>query len=276
MPTRPDTLLVGCGDLGARIGLRLAARGRTVLALRRRAHLVPAPLLARAVDLTREIPQLPPGDFTQLVVVLTAGARDPQAYRQVYVEGMRRALDGLARSGALPHHAVLVSSSAACSGEGEITEESPSHPRSATGAVLLEAEELFQERLPHGSVIRFAGLYGPDRSWVTDAVRAGRWGEHRWVNLIHREDAAEAVVHLLERESPEPLYLGVDTEPAPSSEVLSYAANLLRLPGPPEPSTPISGKRLSSARLRATGFTFTYPTYREGLRNCGEHRPARG
>jgi predicted dinucleotide-binding enzyme len=34
-----DTLLVGCGDLGAAIGLRLAALGHDVVAIRRRAEL---------------------------------------------------------------------------------------------------------------------------------------------------------------------------------------------------------------------------------------------
>ena len=51
---RPDVLLVGAGDLGAAVGLRLASLGHSVLALRRNAALVPAPLVGRSVDLTRE------------------------------------------------------------------------------------------------------------------------------------------------------------------------------------------------------------------------------
>ena len=39
-----DVLLVGAGDLGAAVGLRLAVLGHSVLALRRNAALVPAPL----------------------------------------------------------------------------------------------------------------------------------------------------------------------------------------------------------------------------------------
>jgi NAD(P)-dependent dehydrogenase (short-subunit alcohol dehydrogenase family) len=53
-----EVLLVGCGDLGAAVGLRLAALGHDVLALRRNADLVPAPLVGRSVDLSREAPDL--------------------------------------------------------------------------------------------------------------------------------------------------------------------------------------------------------------------------
>ena len=55
----PDVLLVGCGQLGADVGLRLAALGHTVLAIRRRAELVPPPLLGLSADLTAEVPVLP-------------------------------------------------------------------------------------------------------------------------------------------------------------------------------------------------------------------------
>lgn len=284
MPTRPDTLLVGCGDLGSRIGLRLAQQGRTVLALRRRADRVPPPLLAQSVDLTKEIPELPtsgPGESNtawNVVVALTADARNAEAYRGIYLDGLDRALTGLHRTQAPTEHAVFVSSTAACAGEGDVTEETPSRPGSPTGAVLLEAEQLFRERIPQGTVIRLGGLYGPDRSWLTDAVRAQRWGRQRWTNTIHRHDAADAVVHLLGLKDPDPLYLGVDEEPAPAWQAMSYIAERLGLPGPPATDIceTVSGKRVIGNRLRATGFEFTYPTYREGHDNCAEHRPARG
>src|SRR5690349_7403635 len=57
-PVTPDVLLVGAGDLGAAVGLRLADLGHDVLALRRNASQVPAPLVGRPVDLTREAPDL--------------------------------------------------------------------------------------------------------------------------------------------------------------------------------------------------------------------------
>lgn len=265
----PDSLLVGCGDLGSRIGLRLAEVGRSVLALRRRADLVPAPLTGLSVDLTREPPDLPPMDLQLLVVALTARPRSEEAYRATYVDGMRRALDAVDASGARPARAVLVSSTGvhgAAPDGALVDEDTPPAPADGPAEVLLEAERLFHERVPHGTVLRCSGLYAGDSTRLVDQVREGRVTDPgRWTNRIHRDDAAAAVVHLLTRtEAPAPVYLGNDDEPALMGDVASELARLLHLPvpdlGPVEPH----GKRISNARLRASGWAPAYPTFREG------------
>jgi nucleoside-diphosphate-sugar epimerase len=133
--------------------------------------------------------------------------------------------------------------------------------------MLLAAEELFGDRLPGGTVLRLSGLYGGSSTRLVDQVRDGRVDDpHRWTNRIHREDAAAAVVHLLTRpEPPERLYLGTDDEPAQLGDVAAFIADRLGAPAPPS-ADPAQGhgKRLSNARLRATGWQPTRPTYREG------------
>ena len=266
----PDVLLVGCGDLGSRIGLRLAERGHEVLALRRRAQLVPDPLQGLSVDLTRDVPQLPALDLRYLVVALTARPRTEDAYRATYVEGMRRALDAVDVTGRHPVRAVLVSSTGVLGDAPDGTLVDEGHPPSPTDGparVLLEAEELFASRVPGGTVLRCSGLYGGDRSRLLERVRTGDVGNpERWTNRIHRDDAAAAVVHLLTRpESPQPLYLGNDDEPAPMGEVAAELARRLGVPAPPPGDrTQAHGKRISNARLRASGWVPAYPTFREG------------
>ena len=77
-------------------------------------------------------------------------------------------------------------------------------------------------------------------------------------------------MHLLLRaETPEPLYLGVDSTPVPGTEVLAFLAGELGLPDPVIVETGSSrggNKRVSNQRVLGTGFTFTYPSYREGYR----------
>ena len=265
-----DVLLVGCGDLGASVGLRLADRGHEVLALRRNADRVPAPLRGLSVDLTRETPTLPDLRAQFLVVALTARPRTEEAYRATYVDGMRRALDAMATACPTPHRAVLVSSTAVHPGrrlpalEDETTAP---HPGDGPGRMLLAAEELFMARLPGGTVLRLSGLYGGSSTRLLDMIRAGRVEDpHRWTNRIHREDAANAIVHLLTRpEPPAALYLGTDDEPAQLGDVATFLADRLGAPAPP-PADPAHGhgKRLSNARLRATGWSPTLPSYREG------------
>lgn len=265
-----DVLLVGCGDLGAAIGLRLAGLGHDVLALRRNAGAVPPPLRGRAVDLTRETPDLHDVRARFVVVALTARPRTEDAYRATYVDGMGRALEAVAATEHVPERAVLVSSTAVhgASQHPPLQDEStPPAPKDGPARTLLEAERLFHDRLPHGTVLRFSGLYGGRSTRLLDKVREGRIDDpHAWTNRIHREDAAAAVAHLLTmEEEPEPLYVGTDDEPAQLGDVASYLADLLGAPTPP-PADPSAGhgKRLSNARLRATGWAPTMPTYREG------------
>lgn len=262
-----DALLVGCGDLGAAVGLRLADLGHDVLALRRDAARVPAPLTGRSVDLTAAAPDLSDVRPRLVVVALTARPRTEEAYREVYVDGMARALDALPSP---PERAVLVSSTAVHPSHdrpGLEDETVPAAPSDGPGRMLLAAEEAFHSHVPHGTVLRLSGLYGGSSTRLLDQVREGRVSDpHRWTNRIHRADAAAAVVHLLTMApTPQPLYLGTDDEPAQMGDVAAHLATLLDAPAPPA-ADPAQGhgKRLSNARLRETGWAPAYPSFREG------------
>lgn len=265
----PHVVLVGCGDLGTDIGLRLARRGNTVVGVRRRADLVPRPLMGISADLTRDVPHLPDLDLRYLVVALTARPRTEDAYRSTYVDGMGRALDALATSGQ-PSRAVLLSSTGVY---GDVPpdpicdEETPACPTEGPSRVLREAEKLFADRVPCATTLRLSGLYGRGPSRLADRVRQAKGIDpHRWTNRIHRDDAAAAVVHLLTREpAPARLYIGTDDEPALLGDVASYLAQRLSAPATPTADPRRGhGKRLSNQRLRGTGWKPTYRTFREG------------
>ncbi len=269
-PPRPDVLLVGCGRLGSDVGLRLAALDHRVAGIRRRAEDVPAPIIAVPADLSRESPRLPDLYLGLVLVALTARPRTEESYRSTYVDGMLRALDALESAGTAPHRAVLVSSTAVHADTDEvITEDTAPDPQDGPARMLLEAEERFLDRLPGGTVLRLSGLYGPGRPRMVDQVLAGEVDDlERWTNRIHRSDAASAAVHLLTAvEEPARVYLGTDDEPALRGDVAAHLAAQLGVeaPGPRDPSR-AHGKRISNARLRATGWVPQYPTYRQGYR----------
>lgn len=266
-------LLVGCGDLGTDIGMRLARRGHTVAGIRRRAELVAPPLIGVSADLTRETPQLPELALGYLVVALTARPRTTEAYQATYVEGMGRVLRALADAGQRPTRAVLISSTGVYGDlpPGTIgDEDTPAAPGDGPAQSLLAAEQLFGAEVPNGTVLRLSGLYGRGRSRFANQVTQGQITDpNRWTNRIHRDDAAAAVVHLLTRPAePAPLYVGTDDEPALLGDVAAYVAARLGAPTPP-PADPAMGhgRRLSNARLRASGWVPAYATYREGYRD---------
>lgn len=265
-------LLAGCGDLGLRVAQRLRARGDEVWALRRHP---PAPgndgihWLRADLSQPHSLHGLPDG-ITQLVYLPTPDRRDPAAYRATFVDGLRHLLDAL---GGTSLRRVLLVSSSAVYGEhaGDwVDEDTPPAPPGFNGAVLLQAEQLLATRAVRSIVLRLAGLYGPGRMQLLERLRAGQVAVPRhvphWANRIHSDDAAGAIVHLLRLADPRPLYLGVDSMPLPLDVLYDHLASLIGVAPPVDGPAPagIGSKRLSNARLRASGFVPRWPDSRAG------------
>ena len=146
-------------------------------------------------------------------------------------------------------------------------ESTPAAPSDGPGRMLLAAEAAFHERIPHGTVLRLSGLYGGSSTRLLDQVREGRINDaHRWTNRIHREDAAAAVVHLLTMDArPDASTSAPTTHPHSSATWRRTSPSGSGAPAPPSADPEQGhGKRLSNARLRATGWAPTRPSYREG------------
>lgn len=266
-------LIAGCGDLGTQAGLYFAGAGQRVVGWRRSAGKLPPQIEGESVDLKGELPSIP-RDTDVVVIALTADGRSEAAYRATYYDGTANLLDALARDGVAPRRIVFVSSTAVYGNDdgGWIDESTPRLPSSATGAVLRETEEMLSNRAPQAVLLRLSGIYGPGRTRLIDQVLNGTvkaGSAPHWTNRIHRDDAAAAIVHIAGLEAPDDAYLGSDREPAMLSDVQEFLATELDVPVPPASAADgaqATGKRCSNARLTATGFEFTYPTYREGYR----------
>ena len=269
-------LLAGCGDLGQRVATQLLRRGHDVFALRRQ----PPPdghsgmnWLRADLSCMASLAALPDG-LTHLVYLPTPDAREESAYRTVFITGLRHLLSAMdtTRLGRV----LLVSSSAVYGEHGGawVNEETPPSPLGFNGRVLLQAEsDLHQQaigKLWLPVVLRLAGLYGPGRTHLIERLRRGivtvpRQVPH-WSNLIHVEDAASAIVHLLHHTSPASLYLGVDDTPLPLHERYDALASLLGVASPAvgPPPVNVGSKRLCNAHLRASGFVPCWPDARAG------------
>ena len=245
-----------------------------------------------------------PARVDYAVYAVSADEGTEQAYRRAYLDGLAGFLEWLADEGQRPKRLVMVSSTSVYGQRrGEhIDEDSPTHPTQFRGETLLAAERLAATSGIQTVVIRFGGIYGPGREGLIDRARDGklevRAAEH-FTNRIHRDDAAGALRHLLLHPSPDPLYLGVDDESVEEATLFAWLAKELGVQEPgspdgpasstgpdgPDGSTgpdgsngsngstgpddqktrrPVGSKRCSNRRLRESGFTLRYPTYREG------------
>lgn len=266
MSTGRRVLIAGCGDLGTRLGLRLAARGDTVFGLRRRIERLPPAILGVAADLTDPSTLASvPRALDAVVLCATPGARDPDSYRRTYVEGSRNVLDAAGDAGR-----VLFVSSTAVYGQdaGEwVDEDSPTVPSAFNGALLLQAERALQARGGDVVLARCSGLYGPGRERMLALARRGEAAAARWTNRIHLDDAAAALQHLLDlpaAAAAAPVWLLNDDAPALEAEVLDFLRQRLGLPPLPTTAGAARGKRIANARLRASGWQARYPDYRAG------------
>ena len=267
-----QVLLAGCGDLGLRVAQRLLARGDTVWALRRRPPpAAPGGIRWLAGDLTdpASLRALPSG-LTQLVYLPTPDRRDAAAYRGVFVDGLRHLLAALACA---PLQRVLLVSSTAVYGEhagGWVDEATAPAPPGFNGELLLQAERWLAAQPLRSIALRLTGLYGPGRLQLLDRLREGKLrvprSQPHWANRIHVDDATGAIAHLLALADPQPLYVGADGTPLPINVLYDFLAGLVQAPPPADGPAPagIGSKRLSNARLRASGYAPQWPDARAG------------
>ncbi len=279
---RMDCVLVaGCGDVGSAAAVRLRETGAVVTGLKRSPHGLPEGVVPLAADLrTGSGLELVPSRTDTLLFTAAVGrGAGPDDYRSLYVDGLRRTLDALAARGA-PLSRVVFTASTAVYGQtdgSDVDEDSPTEPEDHRGAAMLAAEEVLRQFAgSHASAscvsLRLGGIYGPGRTYLIEAVRTGRIGlsadgRSPWTNRIHRDDAARALVHVATRSAPASCYVGVDREPARRDDVVRWlAARLGVTPVRDDGSSSFrSGdRRCVSARLAAAGFTFRYPSYRDG------------
>lgn len=278
-PNAKRVLIAGCGDLGLRVARLLSLENTANLTwgLRRNPQPEPASdvpgLTWIAADLTQPdtLRGLPTG-ITHVLYTAAPNARTEADYRAVYRDGLERLLQALASSAL--QRVLFVSSTAVYGDHGEqwIDEDTPTAPKSFNGRVLLETEQWLHSQSAQFETVslRLSGIYGPGRSYLLDRLRTGQAAapaaESHWVNRIQIEDAAAAVLHLMNVPQPQSIYLVTDSTPLPMRVLYEALAKLVGGPIPPEGAAPASvgSKRLSNARLRNSGFNFKWPDSRKG------------
>lgn len=171
---------------------------------------------------------------------------------------------------------------------GWVDEESECRPTSKRGNRRVKAERQWlnlarKHDLPL-HVFRLSGIYGPGRS-ALDSLRAGNARRiekpgHAF-NRAYVKDIASILYASMTHPKPLSIYNIADDIPAPSHEVLAYAAKLLGQEAPPlipygsVDMAPMlhsfyrDNKRVSNIKIKdSLGVSLEYPSYKEGLEDC--------
>jgi len=282
-------LIAGCGYLGQELARQAIAAGHHVLGLTRSAEsaasLAAAGIPARAADLSTPLLELA-AEFPDITAAVhcAAGGKGggPDTYRAVYLEGMRQ----LRR--AFPRARLVFTSSTSVYAQTDgsvVTEESPAHPERETGKLLRQAEN--ETFVAGGTVLRLAGIYGPGRSVLLKQFLLGEsvidvrteapaTPDGRWVNQIHRADAASALLMAATGALAPGIYNGADSTPMLQRTIYTELARRFARPLPPEAAPDANRKRgwthkrVDNSRLRAAGWQPRYPSWFDAL----DHDPA--
>ena len=277
-------LVIGCGYLGGRVARRWLAAGDTVYAVTRRPDRAGAFEREGMAPIVADVTDRRSLDFPQVDTVLFAVAHDATSaknHAETHVTGLANALDAV-RPGV--RRLIYISTTGVygdCQGTW-VDEETECRPRREAGKACLAAERLLEAHPlgRHAVVLRLAGLYGPDRIPRQDVLRAGEAidaPQHGYLNLIHVDDAVQAVLAAATVEAALPrCYLVADGNPPQRGEYYAELARLIGAPPPrfrsPDRDTPAydraaADKRISNARMLAElKLTLQYPSYCEGLR----------
>jgi nucleoside-diphosphate-sugar epimerase len=269
-------LIAGCGYVGSATAELFHAAGWEVegwtASAESAARLADRPYPVRAVDLAdRQTMAGAGGEFDAVIQAASTRGGGEEDYRRVYLESARHL------AAAFPRARLLFTSStsvyAQATGEW-VTELSPAEPERGTARVLREAEEFVLAR--GGLAARLAGIYGPGRSALLRKFLAGEVvlgpDSDRFVNQIHRDDIAAALLLLIERTPPANGIFNVsDGDPLTQRVCYEFLARHFGRPLPPASDTAArrrrghSNKRVSSEKLQGLGWSPRYPTFAAGI-----------
>jgi nucleoside-diphosphate-sugar epimerase len=266
----PILLLCGYGYLGEAISREFRAADWEVVALSLSGGDGTIACDVSSRDAVKGLEVRP--DF--IVHCAASGRGGAEAYRAVYLEGCRNLI------GAFPGVGLLFTSSTSVYAQTDgsvVTEESAAEPERETGKILREAEEVV---LASGGIVgRLAGIYGPGRSVILKRFLNGEAvieeDGRRYLNQIHRDDAAAAVLRLATMAGPG-IYNVSDSRPMSQRECYEELSRIFGRPLPPSgPRDPDrkrgwTHKRVSNGKLLGIGWEPEFPSFLDAVGSVAE------
>lgn len=275
MQQQEKLLILGCGDIGQRLAQCLPKNTHEIIGLRRNPPQDLPFLRYQACDATNtsELGDVLRQDFSVIVISMTPSERSDAGYLRAYVQTCKNLVDELRTQSLTPRLIIFVSSSAvyAQMDGAWVDENSPTEPDGFSGRRLLEAEAIIQNSGFNNTIVRFSGIYGPNRNRLIEQVRQGKASASpHFTNRIHADDCARSLAHLIELnrtgEKLASVYLATDSAPAPMVDVVTWLAEQMGVKDflSHEATNERGNKRCSNQRLLDSGFEFRYPGFKDG------------
>jgi nucleoside-diphosphate-sugar epimerase len=270
-------LVVGAGDIGGQLAIKLVQSGHEVWGLRRSDKPIGhgVEMLVGNVSEPETLLDIP-SNIDILVYSVASPEFSQEGYHKYYYRGIRHVLHALKAQGQSPKHAFFTSSSSVYHqmDASWVNEASPTKPNSFAGKELLLAESTLAKGYIPSTSVRFPGIYGPGRNRMIEQARQGGHCDPSpevWTNRIHRDDCVGVLQFLIEKvlagEGVDNIYLACDSQPGTLYEILEWMKDRI---GEVEPdyelpeATRRANRRCSNKRLIEAGYAFKFNDYQEG------------
>lgn len=280
-------VIIGCGDIGERVGQLWLQQGATVTGSTRDAErarqLQAAGIVPLIIDLNR------PADNNISLQDSVVYYFVPPFSEQNDTDDSRLR-NFLTAAAGIPRCVVYISTTAVygdCRGQW-VTEQTAVNPQNSRGRMRLAAENIWRQwhrqHVVPLTVLRVAGIYGPGRlplQQLRDRRPVLLESDAPYSNRIHADDLAQICFQAAGRAQGFQLYNVCDGYPVTSTQYYFAVADLLGWPRPPtvtwsEAQQVLSAQQLdflqASRRidnrqlLDKLGVTLRYPDLESGLR----------
>ena len=270
-------LIVGCGDIGGGLGVKMAKQGHDVYGLRRSEQTLPGVscIQGDVAEMESLIGKFP-DKIDYLIYSVASSEFSEEGYERFYVQGLTHILALLQQMQQSPKRIFFVSSTSVFPHHDGcwVDETTLADPVAFAGIKMLAAEQKLQDSDFNGTAVRFSGIYGHGRTRLISQARSGNHCDPEpdiWTNRIHNDDCIGVLQYLIEQDIKgtklDTLYLASDKEPVPLFKILEWLKDRI---GDVEPDHDVpevsrrGSKRCSSARLQKLGYKFKYATYKKG------------
>ncbi len=266
----PNTInkvaIIGCGWLGFPLAQTLLHSGHQIIATRssktnaRQSTIAGIP----TIDLSLQ-PSMDCDSFNLLhsadIAIILLPPRTQMNIGGPYIKKICN-LSNTLKAGGL-NKIIFVSSTSVYPLQNRFVDETESiAPRTLTGQALFEAEyALLQDKDLYCTIIRFAGLCGPDRE--PGKLLAGRHnvrGGENPVNLIHQQDAIDILITLINHQPWGEIFNGCAPMHPKKTDLYPKAAKNLGLDPPTFDTTTSRYKLVSTEKIcHLLGFNYRHP-----------------
>lgn len=287
-----ETLIIGCGDIGQRVGTILLEQGKKVSALARsdenaeKIQTLGFSVLRGDLDYQEDTPEIPVHG-RQLYYLLAPQGGGKSDYRML---NFCRKLS----ADNCPTKVVYISTSGVygdCGGD-VVTEETSINPQTTRAQRRVSAEEQLREQADKLGfdlvILRVTGIYGPGRLPVARIMQGHPVlspGEGGYTNRIHALDLVQICLAAMDRGEDGDIFNVSDGQQSTMTDYFNAVADLHDLPRPKQISlaqaekemNPLMLSYLKESRqmdnrklLEKLEIELRYPTLEAGLQACRE------